>query len=182
MTFALTGPAYCITGDVDTDTVIKSRHCVSLRPEDLGPHCLAELAQEPRFEPGYPIILCAGTFGIGSARREAHEQHTAATIRQPDLVIGLFLLRACPNNPFSCGRQRQTPLPRRNRVGPASDSALLGSRFLRGRGRSGWRCRSRVRLRRRHHRAFLAGSQIHGSSADRGDARRREEIHPRAAL
>lgn len=38
----------------------------------LAPHCLAELGGAPPFRPGaFPIVLCRGTFGIGSARIQA---------------------------------------------------------------------------------------------------------------
>jgi 3-isopropylmalate/(R)-2-methylmalate dehydratase small subunit len=71
--FSVEGPVYPIAGNVDTDTVIKSRHCTTVAPEDLGPHCLEELGQQPPFptDGSHPIILCASTFGIGSARIQA---------------------------------------------------------------------------------------------------------------
>ena len=67
------GRAYVIHGNVDTDTVIRSRHCVTSDPRALAPHCLAELDHpEPFAATGpYPVIVCAGTFGIGSARIHA---------------------------------------------------------------------------------------------------------------
>jgi 3-isopropylmalate/(R)-2-methylmalate dehydratase small subunit len=67
------GAAFTIDGNVDTDTIIKSRHCTSADPRALAPYCLAELAGEPPFGAGgaYPVIFCRGTFGIGSARIQA---------------------------------------------------------------------------------------------------------------
>lgn len=67
------GPAFAIDGDVDTDTIIKSRHCTSADPQTLAPYCLAELGETGPFlaDGDYPVILCRGTFGIGSARIQA---------------------------------------------------------------------------------------------------------------
>ena len=66
------GDLFAIDGNVDTDRIIKSRHCTSADPAALAPHCLAELGGAPPFRPGaFPIVLCRGTFGIGSARIQA---------------------------------------------------------------------------------------------------------------
>jgi 3-isopropylmalate/(R)-2-methylmalate dehydratase small subunit len=66
------GAVFAIDGNVDTDTIIKSRHCTSADPEALAPHCLAEIRQAAPFRAGaFPIVLCRGTFGIGSARIQA---------------------------------------------------------------------------------------------------------------
>jgi 3-isopropylmalate dehydratase small subunit len=68
----LAGPVFTIDANVDTDTIIKSRHCTSADPNALAPHCLAELGGTSPFRPGaYPLLLCRGTFGIGSARIQA---------------------------------------------------------------------------------------------------------------
>ena len=69
----ISGAAFVIEGDVDTDTVIKSHHCTTADPAALAPHCLAELDEEVPFsaDGAYPLIVCHGTFGIGSARIQA---------------------------------------------------------------------------------------------------------------
>lgn len=68
----ISGAAFTIDGNVDTDTIIKSRHCTSADPEALAPHCLAELREAKPFRAGaYPMVICRGTFGIGSARIQA---------------------------------------------------------------------------------------------------------------
>lgn len=67
------GPAYVIAGNVDTDTIIKSRHCADPDPRILAAHCLEELAHPVDFAANrpWPIIVCTGSFGIGSARIQA---------------------------------------------------------------------------------------------------------------
>lgn len=66
------GAAFVIDGDVDTDTIIKSRHCTTADPAALAPHCLAELGgPTPFLADRYSVILCSGTFGVGSARIQA---------------------------------------------------------------------------------------------------------------
>ena len=66
------GAVFTVHGNVDTDTIIKSRHCTSADPAALAPHCLAELGGAPPFRPGaFPLVLCSGTFGTGSARIQA---------------------------------------------------------------------------------------------------------------
>ncbi len=79
----IAGRVYAIRGEVDTDTIIKSRHCVTMAGEQLAPHVLAELAQEPPFATGgpYPILFCEGTFGVGSARVHAPLSLRAAGVR-----------------------------------------------------------------------------------------------------
>ncbi len=68
----IAGPVFAIAGPIDTDTIIKSRHCTTADPTALGRHCLAELDCSPAFVPGrYPVILCGDVFGIGSARVQA---------------------------------------------------------------------------------------------------------------
>lgn len=69
----INGRAYVVRGNVDTDTIIKSRHCVTSDAAALAPHCLAELDHAESFAATgpYPVIVCAGTFGIGSARIHA---------------------------------------------------------------------------------------------------------------
>jgi 3-isopropylmalate/(R)-2-methylmalate dehydratase small subunit len=69
----MSGAAYVIGGNVDTDTIIKSRHCVSADAQALAPHCLAELRHPDSFVATgpYPLIACNGTFGVGSARVQA---------------------------------------------------------------------------------------------------------------
>ena len=68
----ISGSVFTIDGNVDTDTIIKSRHCTSAEPEALAAHCLAELSTERPFRAGaYPLVVCRGTFGIGSARIQA---------------------------------------------------------------------------------------------------------------
>ena len=66
------GPAFVIDGDVDTDTIIKSQHCTTVDRKVLARHCLAELGGPAPFRAGsYAVILCTGTFGVGSARIQA---------------------------------------------------------------------------------------------------------------
>ena len=67
------GAVFTIGGNVDTDTIIKSHHCTTADPEALAPHCLAELPGALPFRAGgaFPVVLCQGTFGIGSARIQA---------------------------------------------------------------------------------------------------------------
>lgn len=67
------GAAFVIDGDVDTDTIIKSRYCTTADRQTLAPHCLAELDVNTPFRAGgaYPVIVCRGVFGIGSARIQA---------------------------------------------------------------------------------------------------------------
>jgi 3-isopropylmalate/(R)-2-methylmalate dehydratase small subunit len=67
------GAAFAIDGDVDTDAIIKSCHCISADPQTLALHCLAELGGAAPFlaDGSYPVIVCRGTFGIGSARIQA---------------------------------------------------------------------------------------------------------------
>ena len=69
----ISGRVYTIEQSVDTDTIIKSRHCVTSEASLLAPHCLAELAHARPFVGSgpYEIICCSGTFGIGSARIQA---------------------------------------------------------------------------------------------------------------
>jgi 3-isopropylmalate dehydratase small subunit len=54
-----------------------------VEPEALAPHCLAELPGSLPFRAGnaYPVILCRGTFGIGSARIQAPMALAAAGVR-----------------------------------------------------------------------------------------------------
>lgn len=77
------GPAYVISGEVDTDTIIKSRHCTTADGARLAPHCLAELAQQPPFAAGgpWPVVVCGATFGVGSARFHAPLALAAAGVR-----------------------------------------------------------------------------------------------------
>jgi|GEM_PF-5632580 len=67
------GPAYVIRGNVDTDTIIKSQHCADPDPEVLAAHCLDELPHPVPFAGNrpWPIVICQGSFGIGSARIQA---------------------------------------------------------------------------------------------------------------
>ena len=69
----IAGPVFTVDGNIDTDTIIKSRHCTTAEPDLLAPHCLAEHRATPAFRPGgaYPLLCCSGTFGIGSARIQA---------------------------------------------------------------------------------------------------------------
>lgn len=80
---AITGAAFVIDGDTNTDTIIKSRHCTTADPATLAPHCLAELGGAVPFRGGgtYPIVLCRGTFGIGSARIQAPLALAGAGVR-----------------------------------------------------------------------------------------------------
>jgi 3-isopropylmalate dehydratase small subunit len=76
------GDLFAIDGNVDTDTIIKSRHCTSADPAALAAHCLAELGGAPRFRPGaFPLVLCSGTFGIGSARIQAPLSLTSTGVK-----------------------------------------------------------------------------------------------------
>ncbi len=96
------GPVLALPGNVDTDTIIKSRHCVSLEPRALGPHCLAELAGEPPFRPGrYPVLACAGVFGTGSARVQAPIALAAAGVRVVlARAIAPIFLESCINGAY----------------------------------------------------------------------------------
>lgn len=81
-TVSISGPAFVIDGNVDTDTIIKSRHCTTADPQALACHCLAELSHTLPFRPGaYPLVLCRGTFGIGSARIQAPLALAGAGVR-----------------------------------------------------------------------------------------------------
>ncbi len=77
------GPVYVVRGNVDTDTLIKSRHCTTTDPARLAPHCLAELDHPVPFAGGgpFPIVVCAGTFGVGSARIQAPLALAGAGVR-----------------------------------------------------------------------------------------------------
>ena len=79
----IAGPAFVIEGDVDTDTIIKSDRCTTADPDVLAPHCLAEHDSGTPFRAGgaYPIILCRGIFGIGSARIQAPLALAGAGVR-----------------------------------------------------------------------------------------------------
>jgi 3-isopropylmalate dehydratase small subunit len=68
----IAGAAFVIDGDVNTDTIIKSHLCTTADSQALAPHCLAELDGPSPFRAGTcSVILCSGTFGIGSARIQA---------------------------------------------------------------------------------------------------------------
>lgn len=80
---SISGPAFVVDGDVDTDIIIKSRHCTSADPDALAPHCLAELEAGTPFRAGgaYSVVLCRGIFGIGSARIQAPLALAGAGVR-----------------------------------------------------------------------------------------------------
>ena len=58
--------------NIDTDVIIPARHCVSIREEDLAPHCLEDLDQEfvHKVQPG-DILMAGNNFGCGSSRENA---------------------------------------------------------------------------------------------------------------
>lgn len=77
------GPVFAIDGDVDTDTIIKSHHCTTVDRQILAPHCLAELRVALPFASAgeCPLVVCRGTFGIGSARIQAPLALAGAGVR-----------------------------------------------------------------------------------------------------
>lgn len=58
--------------NIDTDVIIPARHCVSIREEDLAPHCLEDLDKDfvNKVQPG-DILMAGINFGCGSSRENA---------------------------------------------------------------------------------------------------------------
>jgi len=84
---------------IDTDIIIPARWCVSIKPEDLGPHAMEGLV------PGWAekvsqgdVIVAGENFGCGSSRETAPVALLAAGIRAVIAVnFARIFFRNCVN-------------------------------------------------------------------------------------
>ena len=68
----LSGSAHKYGDNIDTDVIIPARHCISVNPDDLAPHCLEDL--DPKFVGSVKsgdILVAGENFGCGSSRENA---------------------------------------------------------------------------------------------------------------
>jgi 3-isopropylmalate/(R)-2-methylmalate dehydratase small subunit len=89
MSQLITGKAFKLGDDINTDYIIPGKYVDIYEPEELASHALEGLGEEyPKMLHGHSVVVAGENFGLGSAREQAPNALKGAGVKA--IIAGSF--------------------------------------------------------------------------------------------